>query len=144
MLVPRKQLLTARFKPGGRAIVLLSRNGSFTESIHIAFPDDLTLWVRKLQGRLVDKHDRDSPEGRALRALREIRIQASPSWETDAVAIMFFFIRRDDDFDFEGADWQNLLDAWLKLLPANTRFTAHGQISTLDELTASDYVHSDP
>jgi hypothetical protein len=108
-----------------------------------AFPDDFNLWARKLQGRLVDKHDRDSPEGRALRALREIRVQASPYWESGATTIMFFFIRHDDDSDFEGAAWQDFLDAWLKLLPANTRFTAHGQISTLDELTASDYVYSD-
>ena len=109
-----------------------------------AFPDDFTLWVRKLQSRLVDKHDRGSPEGRALRALREIRIQASPSWESGVVTVMFFFIRHDDDSDFEGAGWQNFLDTWLKLVPSNSRFAAHGQVSTLDELTASDYVHSDP
>ncbi len=109
-----------------------------------AFPDDFTLWARKLQSRLVDKHDRDSPEGRALRALREIRVQASPSWESGAVTILFFFIRHDDDSDFEGTAWHNFLDAWLKLVPAGGRFTAHGQVSTLEELTASDYVHSDP
>jgi len=109
-----------------------------------AFPDDFNLWARKLQGRLVDKHDRDSPEGRALRALREIRVQASPSWESGATTIMFFFIRHDVESDFDGAPWRNFLDAWLKLVPANSRFTAHGQVSTLDELTASDYVHSDP
>jgi hypothetical protein len=109
-----------------------------------AFTDDFNLWARKLQGRLAEKHHRDSPEGRALRALREIRVQASPTWEGGAVTVMFFFIRHDVDSEFEGAPWQNFLAAWLKLLPANTRFTADGQISTLDELTASDYVHSDP
>ena len=55
-----------------------------------AFPDDFNLWARKLNGRLVDKHDKDSPEGRALRALREIRIQASPSWDAGAVAVVFY------------------------------------------------------
>ena len=42
-----------------------------------AFPDDFNLWARKLQGRLVDKHDRDSPEGRALRAPRSARDPSS-------------------------------------------------------------------
>lgn len=108
-----------------------------------AFPDDFTLWLRRLQDRLVDKHDRNSPEGRALRALREIRVQATPSWEAAAVTSMFFFIRHGDDADFEGTAWQHFLDEWLKLVPARGRFTAQGQISSLDELTASDYVHSD-
>ena len=109
-----------------------------------AFPDDFNLWARKLQGRLAEKHDRNSPEGRALRALREIRVQASPAWEGSAITIKFFFIRHDVDSEFEGAPWKNFLDVWLKQLAADTRFTADGQISTLDELTASDYVHSDP
>lgn len=108
-----------------------------------AFPDDFTIWVKKLQERLVDKHDRNSAEGQALRALREVRVQAAPSWDSAAVDIMFFFIRRDTDSDFEGTPWQHFLDAWLKLVPATGRFTAHGQISSLEELTAFDYVHSD-
>lgn len=109
-----------------------------------AFPDDFTVWVKKLQSRLVDKHDRDSDEGRALRALREIRVQATPSWEDGEVAIMFFFIRHDDDSDFDGTAWSHFLDAWLKLVPASGRFTPDGQISALDELTAADYINSDP
>jgi hypothetical protein len=99
--------------------------------------------VKRLQERLADKHDRNSSEGEALRALREVRIQAAPSWDSAAVTIMFFFIRNDTDPDFKGTPWQHFLEAWLKLVPVTGRFTAHGQISSLEELTAYDYVHSD-
>ena len=45
-----------------------------------ALPDDFSVFVAELEKRLDHKHHKDSPEGRALRQLREIRIQAAPSW----------------------------------------------------------------
>lgn len=110
-----------------------------------AFPDDFTLWVRKLQNRLIDKHDKNTQEGRALRALREIRVQAAPSWDSNAIELMFFFIRSREDIDFEGRGWQDFLSTWIKLVPASGRFmSVHGQVSSLDEIVAADYVNSDP
>jgi hypothetical protein len=61
-----------------------------------AFPDDFTRLARKLQDRLHRKHDKDSEEGRALRALREIRVRAAPSWDADQVKIIFWFIRTEN------------------------------------------------
>ncbi|MFU8837508.1 MAG: hypothetical protein ACNA75_04325 [Thiohalomonadaceae bacterium] len=46
-----------------------------------AFPDDFVAFVKDLQSRLTSKHNKHSDEGRALRALREIRVRAAPSWE---------------------------------------------------------------
>ena len=58
---------------------------------------------------------------------------------------MFWFVRHEDDTDFEGKSWAPLVEAWLKLVPAGGRFTnVQGQVTTLDGLTAADYVHSDP
>jgi hypothetical protein len=109
-----------------------------------AFPTDFGLFVRKLRERLEDKHGKNSDEGRALRALGEIRVQASPSWDDTRVFLMFWFIRHDHDVDFEGKNWAELLVAWLKLVPAGGRFTnVQGQVTTLDRFTASDYVFSD-
>lgn len=51
----------------------------------VAFPDDFTELVAKLMDRLQDKHDKDSEEGRALRALREVRVHAAPSWDAPKV-----------------------------------------------------------
>jgi hypothetical protein len=39
-----------------------------------AFPDDFTAATKALQGRLRGKHDKQTSEGQALRALPEIRV----------------------------------------------------------------------
>ncbi len=70
-----------------------------------AFPDDFTTFAKKLQSRLGDKHDKNSDEGRGLRALREIRVRAAPSWDAPDVDVFFWFIRNDDEADFEGKSW---------------------------------------
>jgi hypothetical protein len=109
-----------------------------------AFPDDFVELVRPLQKRLIEKHDRGSDEGRALRALREIRVQASPSWDSASVELDFLFIRDDAARDFEGQPWNQLLGQWLGRVAANGRFgRVDGRVQTLDELTARDYVGSD-
>ncbi len=113
--------------------------------LRFAFPDDFTAFAQRLQGRLIDKHDRNSDEGRGLRALREIRVQASPAWEGNPVALLFWFVRHDEATDFEGRSWVDLLKAWLKLVPASGRFAEiDGQVVTLKDLTGADYVGSDP
>ena len=61
--------------------------------VRFAFPDDFTAWVDKLQRRLVDKHGKDSVEGRGLRALREIRVRAAPSWDAAELDTLFWFVR---------------------------------------------------
>jgi hypothetical protein len=80
-----------------------------------AFPDDFVEIVTKLLKRLQSKHDKDSDEGHALRALREIRVRAAPSWNADHVEITFWFIPESEEVDFEGRGWHEYLDAWCKL-----------------------------
>jgi len=110
-----------------------------------AFPDDFIEHARKLQARITDKHGRESEEGRALRMLREIRVLATPSWADDAVSLMYWFIRNEQDDKFEGSDWSSLLAKWLALVPASGRYTLiEGQVTSLSRLTADEYVHSDP
>jgi hypothetical protein len=113
--------------------------------VRFAFPDDFTTLVRKLQKRLEEKHDRESVEGRALRGLREIRVSAVPSWDDAPCTLTFFFVRNGKDVDFEGKSWSTFVEAWLKLAPESGRFTTiFGQVTTLEDLRASDYVDSDP
>ena len=112
--------------------------------VRFAFPDDFNAFAKKLQGRLGDKHEKNTDEGRGLRALREIRVHASPSWDATNVELLFWFIREDADTDFEGTGWADLLKSWLKLVPRSGRFTAvDGQVATLAEMTGADYVASD-
>lgn len=113
--------------------------------VRFAFPDDFTALAKKLQGRLTEKHDKATDEGRGLRSLREIRVRAAPSWDGTAVSIFFWFVRDDGDSDFEGKSWADLLKEWLKLVPAAGRFTSvDGQMVTLRDMVAEEYVESDP
>jgi len=113
--------------------------------VRFAFPDDFTALAKNLQGRLMEKHDKESVEGRALRALREIRVQAAPSWDHNSVTLTFWFVRHDEDIDFDGSSWSTFLESWLGLVPPTGRFnTVFGQVTTLADLTAADYVNSDP
>lgn len=110
-----------------------------------AFPDDFTAFATKLQSHLVEKHDRQSDEGRALRALREIRVRAAPSWDAPEVELTFWFIREEDELDFRGQGWELWLDVWLQLIPPSGRFRqVEGFVAALEDLTAKDYVESDP
>lgn len=108
-----------------------------------AFPDDFVQFVAPLQKRLVEKHDKASDEGSALRSLREIRVSASPSWGDGKVTLMFWFIRGEATPSFEGRRWDDLLIAWMNLITSSGRFSAHGVVQTLGDLTAADYVTSD-
>ena len=108
-----------------------------------AFPDAFTALVKKLQGRLTEKHDKASPEGDALRRLREIRVHAWPSWEDTQVKLTFFFVKQEDDTT-EGAALANHVDAWLKLVPKGGPFVnVSGYVTTLEDMTAAEYVGSD-
>ncbi|MCB9762405.1 MAG: hypothetical protein H6739_21590 [Alphaproteobacteria bacterium] len=110
-----------------------------------AFPDDFIVQVRPLQRRLTEKHDKQSDEGRALRALREIRVRAAPTWEAEVVELTFFFIRDAEDVDFEGRRWDSFLEAWLGRFTAGGRFKdSSGVVLALEDLSARDYVESDP
>jgi hypothetical protein len=111
----------------------------------VAFPDDFTALVARLQARVLERHDKQSEEGRALRALREIRVRAAPSWEATTVEVTFWFIREEEAMEFEGKRWDILLDGWLQLMPASGRFRhVHGAVLALEDLTAKEYVESDP
>jgi hypothetical protein len=110
-----------------------------------AFPDDFTAFAKKLQSRLQEKHDKESVEGEALRALREIRVRASPSWNDPVIELMFWFIRHEDEPTFKGKGWHELLKQWLDLVPESGRFqSVDGQVITLEDLSSKDYTESDP
>jgi len=106
-----------------------------------AFPDDLRPVLDRFRRRMIEKHSKHSPEGDALRALHEIRLAASPSWDADAVSLFVWFIREPGD---DKHAWPTLLDTWLKLItPAGRYVGVDGLVTTLDDMTARDYVTSD-
>lgn len=110
-----------------------------------AYPDDFVVFAQPLADRMSSKHDKQSDEGRALRALREIRVRAAPSWNAEQVTLMFWFIRDVDDFAVQNLSWDRCLDDWMKRVEPHGRFVhMDAVVLILDELTAREYVESDP
>ncbi|HEY9599662.1 MAG TPA: hypothetical protein V6D33_18525, partial [Cyanophyceae cyanobacterium] len=51
----------------------------------------------------------------------------------------------EEQVQFQGTGWDKLLQQWLNLIPASGRFqSVEGQVVTLEDITAKDYVESDP
>lgn len=107
-----------------------------------AFPDDFVEAVSSMRKRIVDKHRKDTDEGNAYRALREIRVSASPSWEAPAPNIEFLFI-----LEGSGPISQPLEEALTSLIG---RFKTEGafcdpafRIVSLEDMTAASYLASD-
>lgn len=110
-----------------------------------AFPDDFVRLISDLTRRISARHDAQSDEGRALRALREIRIRAEPSWNADKIRVMFWFIRDESSPSFDGKSWNSYREQWMRRVPKTGRFdSVDGAVQTLDDLTAQEYVESDP
>jgi len=116
-----------------------------------AFPDDFVEWVRPLLSRWTKKHAKLSHEGHALRAIREIRVRARPSWDASPVALHFVFIADDGEPEVSPTSgWERQVSDWMERLRAgagtsSSRFdpVEHSVVS-LDDLSARDYVESDP
>lgn len=81
-----------------------------------------------------------------MRSLREVGVTGSPFWDApDGVDVFFWFVRNADDETFEGKTWDALLESWKQLVPAKGRFTkVEGIVTTLADMSAEDYVNSDP
>lgn len=57
--------------------------------------------------------------------------------------ITLWFIRHEDDDALAGSQ-ADYLARWLDFVPSSGRFRVDGVIQTLDDLTAQEYVESDP
>jgi hypothetical protein len=105
-----------------------------------AFPDDFEKAAGPLQDRIISKHDKQSAEGAHLRALREIRVRASPSWDAPLVRVGYLFIKEADPDD---PAWDRWSDAWTALFDESGRFKLdYPIVARLEDITARDYVES--
>ena len=71
-----------------------------------AFPDDFVVAAGTLQKHFLGKHNKQTREGSHLRALREIRVCAAPSWDSDVVHLSWWFIK-DSDTENMMIDWSD-------------------------------------
>lgn len=113
-----------------------------------AFPDDLSHSLRGLIDRVKKKHAKASPEGRALETLEEIRVTGAPSWSSNSIEVFLTFApatRAQAEGAMPEDEWDRLIDSWLSRCKPKGRIrTIEGAMIPLDDLTAREYVDSDP
>lgn len=108
-----------------------------------AFPDDFVAAAQILLRRLADKHNKQTREGAHLRALREIRVRAAPSWDDAEVELSWWFVKEEGADDGQ-PDWPLFINEWLALFDRNNRFQIESAIACyLEDMTAKDHVESD-
>jgi hypothetical protein len=108
-----------------------------------AFPDDFNEAAAEFKKRLTKRHEKSHAEGAHLRALREIRVRAAPSWDDEAVHLSFWFVKDAEPQDHPSA-WEEWVDEWTALLDQSRRFTVEAIIACrLEDMTGRDYVESD-
>ncbi len=123
----------------GRAIT----NALVRKRQRFAFPDDFVSLVKPLADRLKDKHSKNTPEGNFLRSLDEIRIRAAPAWDAKRIELHFWFIH-DAAKPRTNEMCQFFENCFAKVATDGRFFDVNGQLVTLDDMTARDYVESDP
>lgn len=109
----------------------------------MAFPDDFVEAAQRMRSRILSKYRKLSEEGAHLRALREIRVAAAPSWDDPIVRLTWWFVRETEPEGYP-ANWASLAKNWMALFNSEGRFQTDAWIACrLDDLTARDYVESD-
>ena len=106
------------------------------------FPDEFVEAIEDIHDRLLQKHNKKSEEGVHLRALSEIRVLATPSWDATSVSIRFLFIKNEDP---EPAMWHTYIRSWLSKFKSRSKYTLVDDYSVTDlyTMSADDYVSSD-
>lgn len=108
-----------------------------------AFPDDFNELLGDLQKRIQKKHDKHSPEGDALQGLEQIRVLATPSWDSESVDLLFWFVKGEDRNDDTNMI-RSQMDKWQEHFVPSGRFKSAGWVlTTYDDMTAKDYLSSD-
>ncbi len=107
-----------------------------------AFPDGFVERVEPLRRRLHRKAGKNSDEGRAIAALREVRVLMDEP-EPGCLGVTFLFILEAD-----AAHLLSQVEAhacgWMELLPQEQGVVLRcHRVVTLDRLDAEVYVHSD-
>ncbi|MGE3839927.1 MAG: hypothetical protein AB7G40_18695, partial [Hyphomonadaceae bacterium] len=80
-----------------------------------AFPTDFILGLTALRKRLTERHSKNSVEGAHIRALREIRVRAAPSWTAAAVFLTLWFVIDGDPIGHP-ASWGDVVEEWASLI----------------------------
>jgi hypothetical protein len=108
----------------------------------VAFPDEFIAAVSRMRQRILDKHGKDTAEGRFLSAMEDIRVQARPSWDATEIELHFLFlfearavVPANADVIAEGLVNRVKKSRWI--------VDISGRAAGLDEIAARAYNQSD-
>lgn len=107
-----------------------------------AFPDDFNNCMSPLRDHLKKIHRSSDAEGLLINSIGEIRVTASPCWDTDQVRIFVWFILLNQAVPPYG-DISQYIDKWLSLFEPSEKYSLEAVVCLLDEMKASEYVGSD-
>jgi hypothetical protein len=92
------------------------------------FPDDVVPWLRPLEIVVQSKHEKDSPEGAAMRDVVELRVEAVGGWQEPPYALTLCVIVKPGVVptfpDDEPPPCPTDLTAWLRAENGNLRQTS--------------------
>ena len=113
-----------------------------------AFPNDLSMSLKGLVRHIRSNHDRDTPGGRALGILKEIRVTGSLSWDAPEIEAFVSFCPAtlaEATSLMNEEEWDRLVDGWkTRAKPTGVIRSVDGAMIPLDGMTAQEYLDSDP
>lgn len=106
-----------------------------------AFPNDFVTAIEGMRQRIIEKRDKDSPEGDFLNNVREIRVLGIPDWISATIEVEFLFIfERGVNIPSDAKNW---IERLLKRVAIGDRIAAvEGRPVGLDQLSAASYLDS--
>jgi hypothetical protein len=112
-----------------------------------ALPNDLASALDKFRRRVIKKHGKSSREGAALDLLEDIRVTGTPSWDASEIDVFVLLCpASEEELDAFGAgELEQFAESWLDLcVPHGAICSIEGSVIPLDQLSAREYVDSDP
>ncbi|MGH6815747.1 MAG: hypothetical protein ACREC6_08585, partial [Hyphomicrobiaceae bacterium] len=114
----------------------LARNRS-----RFAFPTPFNEAMIDFQRRIIRRAGRNSPEGRHVDALSEIRVTATPSWRDERATITLWLIKKEDPPE---QDWTRWISEWENLIDQTRGYMLDGppRVRFLEDMNAREYLES--
>ncbi len=107
------------------------------------FPDSFQAVSHAMVDRLKRKHNRLTAEGAHLRALREVRVKAAPSWEDQEAVLTWLFVVKGNPEGHE-EEWARFMEEWLARFDWTGPFERGGHDAfLLSELSAERYLEAE-
>jgi hypothetical protein len=129
-----------------RGLTTDSETAAFQEALarqrtRFAFPTCFNKAMGPFQKRMKARAGKNTPEGRHVDALIEIRVSATPSWAAERVAIVLWLIKSHDP---ESHQWTQWIENWQNLIDQTGRYTLEGplRLVRLEDMRASEYLAS--